>query len=50
MKAEGERSTLNSADAQKAIAFLKEHHTVVDPTIALLEFFGGDNCETARKL
>nr|MBA3913990.1 amidohydrolase family protein [Terriglobales bacterium] len=30
---------VNSADAQKAIAFLKEHHTVVDPTLALMEFF-----------
>ena len=31
---------LNSPEAQKAIAFLKEHHTVVDPTIALFELFG----------
>ena len=30
---------LDSADAQKALAFLKQHHTVVDPTIALMEFF-----------
>jgi imidazolonepropionase-like amidohydrolase len=30
---------LNSPEAQKAIAFLKDHHTVVDPTIALFEFF-----------
>lgn len=30
---------LNSPEAQKAIAFLKAHHTVVDPTIALFEFF-----------
>ena len=30
---------LDSADAHKALAFLKEHHTVVDPTIALSEFF-----------
>ena len=30
---------LNSAEAQKALAFLKEHRTVVDPTIALSEFF-----------
>src|SRR5579859_7725373 len=30
---------LNSADAHKALAFLKEHHTVIDPTIALFEFF-----------
>lgn len=31
---------LNSAEAQKALAFLKEHHTVVDPTLALYELFG----------
>lgn len=30
---------LNSAEAQKALTFLKEHHTVVDPTIALFELF-----------
>jgi imidazolonepropionase-like amidohydrolase len=30
---------LDSPDAQKAITFLKEHGTVVDPTIALMEFF-----------
>lgn len=30
---------LNSADAQKAIAFLKDHHTVVDDTLALFELF-----------
>jgi imidazolonepropionase-like amidohydrolase len=30
---------LNSPEAKKAIAFLKEHHTVVDPTMALFEFF-----------
>jgi imidazolonepropionase-like amidohydrolase len=30
---------LESAEAQKALAFLKAHHTVVDPTIALSEFF-----------
>jgi imidazolonepropionase-like amidohydrolase len=29
----------NSATAQKAIGFLKSHGTVVDPTIALFEFF-----------
>jgi hypothetical protein len=31
---------LDSAEAQKAIEFLKEHHTVVDPTMALFELFG----------
>jgi len=30
---------LDSPEATKAIAFLKDHHTVVDPTIALFEFF-----------
>src|ERR1700757_3208536 len=29
---------LNSPEAQKAMGFLKEHHTVVDPTMALSEF------------
>jgi imidazolonepropionase-like amidohydrolase len=29
----------NSPDAQKAIAFLKEHHTVIDPTLPLYETF-----------
>jgi hypothetical protein len=32
---------VNSADSQKAISFLKAHHTVVDPTLALMEFFTG---------
>jgi imidazolonepropionase-like amidohydrolase len=32
---------LNSQQAQKALTFLKEHHTVVDPTIALFELFTG---------
>jgi imidazolonepropionase-like amidohydrolase len=30
---------LDSADAKKALAFLKDHRTVVDPTMALAEFF-----------
>ena len=30
---------LESLEAQKALAFLKDHHTVVDPTMALFEFF-----------
>lgn len=30
---------LNSEEAQKALTFLKDHHTVVDPTIALFELF-----------
>jgi imidazolonepropionase-like amidohydrolase len=28
---------VNGPEAQKEIAFLKEHHTVIDPTIALME-------------
>jgi imidazolonepropionase-like amidohydrolase len=28
-----------SPEAKKALAFLKEHHTVVDPTMAVFEFF-----------
>jgi imidazolonepropionase-like amidohydrolase len=31
---------LDSPEAQKALAFLKDHHTVVDPTLALYELFG----------
>ena len=31
---------LNSPEAQKALTFLKDHHTVVDPTMALFELFG----------
>jgi imidazolonepropionase-like amidohydrolase len=30
---------LNSPEAQNAIAFLSKHHTVIDPTVALSEFF-----------
>lgn len=30
---------LDSAEAKKALTFLKDHHTVVDPTIALFELF-----------
>ena len=30
---------LTSAESQKALAFLKEHHTVVDPTMSLYELF-----------
>jgi imidazolonepropionase-like amidohydrolase len=29
---------LNSAEAQKAISFLKSHNTVIDPTLAIFEF------------
>jgi imidazolonepropionase-like amidohydrolase len=35
----GANIDLESPEAQKALAFLKNHHTVVDPTIALMEFF-----------
>ena len=30
---------LDSPEAQKALSFLKDHHTVVDPTMALFELF-----------
>src|SRR5580692_11835992 len=30
---------LTSPEAQKAISFLREHHTVIDPTVALSEFY-----------
>jgi imidazolonepropionase-like amidohydrolase len=30
---------VDSAEAKKALTFLKDHHTVVDPTIALFELF-----------
>jgi len=36
---------LNSPQAQKALAFLKDHHTVVDPTLAIFELF---NATTAN--
>ena len=39
MKATAELN-LDSPEAQKAIALLKDHHTVVDPTMALFELFG----------
>lgn len=35
----GANIDLQSPEAQKALAFLKDHHTVVDPTMALMEFF-----------
>ena len=35
----GANIDLDGPEARKALAFLKEHHTVVDPTIALMEFF-----------
>jgi len=35
----GANIDLESAEAKKALAFLKDHHTVIDPTIALSEFF-----------
>ena len=30
---------VDSPEAQKALAFLRQHHTVVDPTLAIFEFF-----------
>jgi imidazolonepropionase-like amidohydrolase len=35
----GANIDLESPEAKKALAFLKDHHTVVDPTLALMEFF-----------
>ena len=35
----GANIDLESPEAKKALAFLRDHHTVVDPTIALSEFF-----------
>jgi imidazolonepropionase-like amidohydrolase len=35
----GANIDLDGPEARKALAFLKEHHTVVDPTMALMEFF-----------
>ena len=36
---------LDSPEAQKAIAFLKDHHTVVDPTMALFELFSATTAQ-----
>jgi imidazolonepropionase-like amidohydrolase len=41
---------LNSPDAQKAIAFLVQHGTVVDPTIALFEFFSASTAKPAASI
>jgi len=41
---------LNSPDAQKAIAFLVRHGTVVDPTIALFEFFSASTAKPAASI
>jgi imidazolonepropionase-like amidohydrolase len=35
----GANIDLESPEAKKALTFLKEHHTVIDPTLALMEFF-----------
>jgi imidazolonepropionase-like amidohydrolase len=41
---------LNSAAAQKAIAFLVQHGTVVDPTLALFEFFSASTAKPAASI
>jgi len=41
---------LNSPDAQKAIAFLVQRGTVVDPTIALFEFFSASTAKPAASI
>jgi imidazolonepropionase-like amidohydrolase len=37
---------LNSVESKKAIGFLVDHHTVVDPTLALMEFFTASTVKT----
>jgi imidazolonepropionase-like amidohydrolase len=41
---------LNSPDAQKAIAFLVQHGTVVDPTLAIFEFFSASTAKPAASI
>src|SRR5580658_8274657 len=41
---------LNSPEARKAISFLVEHGTVVDPTIALFEFFTASTAKPAASI
>jgi len=41
---------LNSLDAQKAIAFLVQRGTVVDPTLALFEFFTASTAKPAASI
>src|ERR1700678_2765491 len=41
---------LNSRAAQKAIAFLVQHSTVVDPTLALFEFFSASTAKPAASI
>jgi imidazolonepropionase-like amidohydrolase len=40
---------LNSPESQKALAFLKDHHTVVDPTITLYELFTATTAKPPAK-
>jgi imidazolonepropionase-like amidohydrolase len=41
---------LNSPEARKAIGFLVEHGTVVDPTVALFEFFTASTAKPAASI
>jgi imidazolonepropionase-like amidohydrolase len=41
---------LNSPEARKAIAFLVQHGTVVDPTLALFEFFSASTAKPAASI
>jgi len=41
---------LNSSASQKAIAFLVQHGTVVDPTLALFEFFSASTAKPAASI
>jgi imidazolonepropionase-like amidohydrolase len=44
LKAEGDFD-VNSPDAKKAISFLVEHRTVIDPTLALFELYGASSAK-----
>jgi len=41
---------LESPQAQKALAFLKEHGTVIDPTIALMEFYTATTAKPVARI
>jgi hypothetical protein len=41
---------MNSPESRKAIAFLVQHKTVVDPTLALMEFFTANTSKTPLRI
>jgi imidazolonepropionase-like amidohydrolase len=41
---------MNSPESKKAIAFLVQHKTVVDPTLALMEFFTASTAKTPASI